>query len=92
MHPEVQARCQAEIDRVVGPDRLPSYDDENELVYIKATVRELFRWRPVGPTAIPHASVEVSPIYCFFNQLRLTSPTGRHLQWLFHPQRRDGHS
>ncbi|ESK83069.1 cytochrome p450 [Moniliophthora roreri MCA 2997] len=57
-HPHVLARCQAEVDAVVGPDRLPTYDDEPRLPYIKATVRELFRWRPVGPTAIPHASVE----------------------------------
>ena len=56
-HPHILDKCQAEVDSVVGPDRLPTYDDE--LPYIKATVRELFRWRPVGPTAIPHASTEV---------------------------------
>ncbi|KJA16708.1 hypothetical protein HYPSUDRAFT_47078 [Hypholoma sublateritium FD-334 SS-4] len=57
-HPHVLKKCQAEVDSVVGPDRLPTYDDEADLPYIKATVRELFRWRPVGPTAIPHASTE----------------------------------
>ncbi|KAF8957829.1 cytochrome P450 [Flammula alnicola] len=57
-HPHVLAKCQAEVDFVVGSDRLPTYDDEARLPYIKATVRELFRWRPVGPTAIPHASTE----------------------------------
>ena len=58
-HPHIFAKCQAEVDSVVGPDRLPTYDDESRLPYIKATVRELFRWRPVGPTAIAHASTEV---------------------------------
>ncbi|KAK7043902.1 hypothetical protein VNI00_008068 [Paramarasmius palmivorus] len=57
-HPHVLARCQAEVDSVVGSERLPTYDDEPRLPYIKATIRELFRWRPVGPTAIPHGSVE----------------------------------
>ena len=65
-HPHILAKCQAEVDSVVGPDRLPTHDDE--LPYIKATVRELFRWRPVGPTAIPHASTEV-----LFSRLPLSS-------------------
>ena len=64
-HPHVLKKCQAEVDSVVGPDRLPTYDDEADLPYIKATVRELFRWRPVGPTAIPHASTEVRVVLLF---------------------------
>ena len=39
-HPHVLKKCQAEVDSVVGPDRLPTYDDEADLPYIKATVRE----------------------------------------------------
>ena len=64
-HPHVLKKCQAEVDSVVGPDRLPTYDDDADLPYIKATVRELFRWRPVGPTAIPHASTEVHVFLLF---------------------------
>jgi len=58
LNPDVLARAQAEVDSVVGPDRLPSFDDEANLPYIRALVREVLRWRPTGPTAIPHAAVE----------------------------------
>lgn len=54
------AKAQAEVDRVVGSDHCPTYADEPNLPYIKAMTREVLRWRPTGPTAIPHASVEVS--------------------------------
>lgn len=63
LHPHVLARAQGEVDNVVGSDRCPTYDDEYNLLYIKAMVREVLRWRPTGPTAIPHASYEASG-YC----------------------------
>jgi cytochrome P450 len=49
LHPEVQARAQEQIDAVVGPDRLPTYEDRGRLPYIDALVKELFRWNPVTP-------------------------------------------
>ena len=61
-HPHVFKKCQAEVDSVVGPDRLPTFDDEPSLPYIRATIREVFRWRPVGPTVIPHATTEVGKL------------------------------
>jgi cytochrome P450 len=33
LHPQVQAKAQAEIDRVVGPDRSPRWEDEVNLPY-----------------------------------------------------------
>lgn len=33
LHPEVQRRAQAEIDAVVGADRLPSFEDRAELPF-----------------------------------------------------------
>jgi cytochrome P450 len=42
-HPDKQAKVQAEIDRVVGPDRLPDYDDEPNLPYLSAAIKESFR-------------------------------------------------
>ncbi len=57
-HPHVLKKCQAEVDLVVGPDRLPTFDYEPSMPYIRATIREAFRWRPVGPTVIPHATTE----------------------------------
>ena len=40
LHPEVQKRAQEEIDRVVGGDRLPDFDDREHLPYIEAVVKE----------------------------------------------------
>lgn len=48
-HPEVQAKAQAELDAVVGPERLPEFTDLSDLPYINAIVTELFRWQPVIP-------------------------------------------
>ncbi|KAG9222062.1 hypothetical protein CCMSSC00406_0008047 [Pleurotus cornucopiae] len=54
MHPEVQARAQKEIDAVLGGNRLPLYEDEERLPYIAAILREVLRWQPSTPLAIPH--------------------------------------
>ena len=48
-HPEVQEKARAEIDAVVGPDRLPEFTDRPKLPYIDAIVSELLRWQPVLP-------------------------------------------
>jgi len=53
LYPEVQRKAQVELDEVVGPDRLPTFDDRPSLPYIEATVRELLRWHIVTPLAGP---------------------------------------
>ncbi|KAE8375526.1 cytochrome P450 [Aspergillus bertholletiae] len=58
LFPEAQRKAQAEIDRVVGPDRLPSFLDRENLPYINAMIKEILRWRPVLPMGTAHASVE----------------------------------
>lgn len=57
-NPEVQKKAQAEIDRVVGPHRLPNFDDRPSLPYAEALYREVMRWRPVVPLSVPHAATE----------------------------------
>lgn len=47
--PEVQAKAQEELDRVVGTDRLPTFEDEPHLPYVGALVKEVFRWQQVAP-------------------------------------------
>ena len=49
MHPEIQRKAQAEIDRVVGNDRFPTLADQPKLPYVDAVAKEVLRWRPVGP-------------------------------------------
>lgn len=54
LFPDVQAKAQAELNRVVGPDRLPEFDDLEHLPYIHALVMEVARWQPITPF-VPHA-------------------------------------
>lgn len=48
-YPGVQAKAQAELDAVIGQDRLPEFTDQDDLPYINAIVSELLRWQPVTP-------------------------------------------
>jgi cytochrome P450 len=43
LHPEVFARAQAEIDRVVGSDRLPDFQDRSLLPYVESVIKEVYR-------------------------------------------------
>jgi len=54
LYPEVQKKAQAEIDAVIGPNRLPDFEDRHLLPYINAVVKELMRWNLVTPLAFPH--------------------------------------
>lgn len=49
LFPGVQERAQAELDTVVGTDRLPDFSDRNQLPYIAALIKEVWRWQPVAP-------------------------------------------
>lgn len=49
LNPRVQAKAQAELDAVVGKDRLPSMADKPNLPYIRSIVTEVFRWSPAIP-------------------------------------------
>ena len=49
LYPEVQRRAQAELDAVIGRDRLPTFDDRTRLPYIEALCKELMRWKMVTP-------------------------------------------
>ncbi|KAG1749707.1 cytochrome P450 [Suillus paluster] len=58
LYPDVQKKAQAEIDAVVGPDRLPSFADRESLPYTEALVKEVLRWNAVVPTCVPHRVTE----------------------------------
>ena len=49
LYPEVQKKAQAEIDAVVGPHRLPNFEDRLSLPYINAIVKESMRWHLILP-------------------------------------------
>ncbi|KAL0578653.1 hypothetical protein V5O48_003353 [Marasmius crinis-equi] len=56
-NPEAQKRAQSEIDSTVPSGELPRFSDEQDLPFVSAIVKEVYRWQPVTPLGIPHASV-----------------------------------
>ena len=49
----------AELDSVVGNERLPTFQDEASLPYLRAFCKEVLRWRPVAVLGgTPHATSE----------------------------------
>ena len=58
LNPDVQKKAQAELDAVVGPNRLPEFDDQQNLVYVNAVIKEASRWQVVLPFSVPHMTVE----------------------------------
>ncbi|KAK7031112.1 hypothetical protein VNI00_013717 [Paramarasmius palmivorus] len=64
--PEAQRKAQEELDRVVGPHRIPTLDDIEELPYVKAVIRETHRFRPVAPLMVPHATTAPEEYQGFF--------------------------
>ncbi|KAG6886565.1 hypothetical protein C0992_003370 [Termitomyces sp. T32_za158] len=48
-YPEVQKRAQGELDAIVGRSHMPVSSDFPNLPYIRAIVKEVLRWHPVGP-------------------------------------------
>lgn len=43
-HPDVLAKAQARLDKVVGSDRLPTFGDQADLFYIECILKETLRW------------------------------------------------
>ncbi|KAM0260067.1 hypothetical protein ACHAQJ_002991 [Trichoderma viride] len=58
LFPEVQRKAQEEIDRVVGSDRLPGYEDRENLPYVEAIAKEALRFFPVVPIGTAHKTEE----------------------------------
>lgn len=48
-YPEVQAKAHAEIDSVIGTERLPSLIDKDRLPYVYSVLLECLRWEPSTP-------------------------------------------
>jgi cytochrome P450 len=74
LHPEVQKKAQAEIDAVVGLNRLPDFEDRPFLPYINAVVKESMRWHIVAPLGGGPFSLPSSYFLCIPNRFRSYSP------------------
>lgn len=53
IHPEIQKKAQREIDQILGGERLPTLADQDDLPYISALVKEIYRWHTPLPISIP---------------------------------------
>ena len=65
-YPDVQKRAQAELDAVVGAERMPRMSDRSALPYVEALVKECFRWNPIVPLALPHMAAADDEYKGFF--------------------------
>jgi len=58
INPEIQKRAQKEIDQLLGGERLPMLSDQDDLPYISAIIKEVYRWHTPLPLSIPKALME----------------------------------
>jgi cytochrome P450 len=71
LYPDVAKTAQAEIDKVCG-DRLPGLEDEANMQYIRACVKESLRWMPTAILSVPHAVIRDD----FYNGFRIPKGAG----------------
>ncbi|KAK6165415.1 hypothetical protein SNE40_022345 [Patella caerulea] len=58
IHPEVQKKCQEEIDSVVGDGRMVDWSDKSKLSYNEATLLEVQRLSSAVPMSAPHTTTK----------------------------------
>ncbi|THH18293.1 hypothetical protein EW146_g2666 [Bondarzewia mesenterica] len=58
IQPEVQLKAQAELDRILGHDRLPQFEDRSSPPFIDCILWKCLRWNPVTPLASAHYTTE----------------------------------
>ncbi|KAK7461271.1 hypothetical protein VKT23_008447 [Stygiomarasmius scandens] len=66
LHPEIQSKAQAEIDRVVGTSRMPTVNNKENLKYVDAVIKEVMRWHPVLPLSIARRTAEADVYEGYF--------------------------
>ncbi|KAF9078665.1 cytochrome P450 [Rhodocollybia butyracea] len=57
-HPDIQSKAQAEIARVIGRDRLPTFEDQQSLPYVESIYCKIMRMHPPLPLSVFHISIE----------------------------------
>jgi cytochrome P450 len=69
-NPSVIDAAHEELDRVIGDDRTPNFDDEKDLPYMRATIKvllllsdradgqEILRWRPINKFGNNHYLIQ----------------------------------
>lgn len=56
--PEAQRKAHEELDKVIGIDRAPEWEDLDDLPYMRALVNEVHRFRPIAPLIPRYATAD----------------------------------
>ncbi|NWI85560.1 CP2J2 protein, partial [Pitta sordida] len=66
VHPDIQARVQAEIDAVIGQARQPGLEDRNNMPYTNAVIHEVQRKANIIPFNVPRMATKDAILDGFF--------------------------
>lgn len=86
IHPEIQRKAQAEINRVIGTDRLPRLEDRASLTFVDAMVKEILRWGVVIPMGSFLQNVRTLRLCLIFYRHTARCKRRGHVQWISDPE------
>ncbi|NWI68606.1 CP2DH protein, partial [Todus mexicanus] len=66
LHPEIQRKVQAEIDKVIGRERSPTMMDQASMPYTNAVIHEVQRYGDIVPVGLPHMTYRDTELQGFF--------------------------
>ncbi|NXT77592.1 CP2DK protein, partial [Zapornia atra] len=66
LHPEIQSKVQAEIDKVIGRERSPAMKDQASMPYTSAVIHEVQRYGDIVPLTLPHMTYRDTKLQGFF--------------------------
>ncbi|XP_055519319.1 cytochrome P450 2D6-like [Leucoraja erinacea] len=57
-YPDIQVKCQKEIDEVIGRSRRPSMEDGSDMPYVSAVIHEVQRYANILPVSVARAMTQ----------------------------------
>ncbi|NXX95577.1 CP2DH protein, partial [Centropus bengalensis] len=66
LHPEIQSKVHAEIDKVIGRERSPAMEDQASMPYTSAVIHEVQRCGDIIPGSLPHMAYRDTQLQGFF--------------------------
>ncbi|NXP46004.1 CP2DH protein, partial [Heliornis fulica] len=66
LHPEIQSKVQAEINKVIGRERSPTMKDQVNMPYTNAVIHEVQRYGDIVPLGLPHMTYRDTELEGFF--------------------------